>query len=227
MAENLLSDVFFQANTIKGYRYLDDAGKVMNKWDSDFPDKTVGVQGLVMSNPSAELRELKVDTKQVWMHYTLPKNIRAVIESTKTITTEICTILGVESFDRVGLRVQYAYGVTDLKESINKIAGKMLNSEWWEKVRKDEDAGFQVLFPIGTKELTITLAIAIVKRALKDKEAKKIPENAILFDMDIYHKGKYFLDDLTRFMKLAQVWIETDFPKLQSFLVGEGGKKDA
>ncbi len=39
LSDMLLFNVFVQVNTIQGYQYLDDAGKIMNVFDKDFPQK--------------------------------------------------------------------------------------------------------------------------------------------------------------------------------------------
>ena len=95
MGKRWLTDSYFQANTIKGHRYLDDAGKIMNRWDSEFPNKDVGLQGLSMRNPDALMRELRVDNRTIWIRFSFADRLRQITELSINITTEICEILEV------------------------------------------------------------------------------------------------------------------------------------
>ena len=51
MPNLVLAKAFCQVNTVKGNRYLDDAGLIMNAYADQFPEMNVGLNGLIMTNP--------------------------------------------------------------------------------------------------------------------------------------------------------------------------------
>lgn len=219
MSKAILSEVFFQANTIKGNRYLDDAGKIMNRWDSEFPKKDVGIQGLLMSNPDSPFRDLRVDTQQVWVHFCWPVKIKEAIELAGNTVVEIAGLLDVTKFSRLGLRVQYIYECSDMAKAVSKLASGTLNSKWWEEVTANsEKLSLLIQIPVGSTEMPVTLHISAVQRIPTGKSGPKLPDFALMIDADIHRPIVSHADDLKSFMKKAEQWIEQDLPRIAAGL---------
>jgi len=220
MNSGQLADIFFQANTVKGHRYLDDAGKIMNRWDSEFPSKVVGLAGLLMSNPDATLQVLRVDNRQIWLHFHLPE-LKTAIEQVRSITHEICEIIGVDRFDRLGLRAQYIVGVEDVVQAVADIASTIFTPTWWDKMTQaGRPSSFELVLPISAGEQAVNLRISVVRKAAGTKAPDDLPDMGVLLDTDIFSLHPTYLDDLGRLMKKAQNWMETELPSIEENLLG-------
>ncbi len=220
MAGRILVDSFFQANTVRGHRYLDDAGKIMNRWDSDFPNKDVGIAGLLMRNPKATMRELRVDNRTIWIHFNFPKTVKQILELSINTTEEICEIIDVKQFSRLGFRLHFVYAIGDPSTMIDEIASKMFNSTCWQMIKNHGSAsGFDFAVPLSTKGASITLHITIIKKKPEVEAPKDFPESGILFDVDIFRDGNSYLDDMRRFMKSAKKWVDEELPIIEKTLL--------
>jgi len=216
-----LVDSFFQANTIKGHRYLDDAGKIMNRWDSEFPNKDVGLSGLLMRNPDAMLRELRVDNRTIWIHFSLADRLRQIIDLSIDITTEICDILEVNQFSRLGLRIQFIYDVSDVTGESGQITDRIFVPALQDIMegRQPQDS-FQFAVNTGTQQNPVTLRVAAVEKKPEAKTPSGFPEHGLLVDADIFQTQTSYLDDLKRFMRSAQNWVDRELPKIENAILG-------
>ena len=201
-----LSDAFFQANTIKGYRYLDEAGKIMNRWDSEFASKDVGVQGLLMQNPDAMMRQLRVDNRTIWIHFGMADRLRQIIELSVNTTTEICGILDIKQFSRLGLRIQFIYDVSDVTGESGQIINKILVPAFQGIIKGGQPQNnFQLAVNTGTQQNPVTLRVATVDKKPEAKAPSGFPEHGLLIDADIFQTQTSHLDDLKRFMRSCSV----------------------
>ena len=221
MGKRWLADAFFQANTIKGHRYLDDAGKIMNRWDSEFPNKDVGLQGLFMRNPDAVMRELRVDNRTIWIHFSFGDRLKQITALSINTTTEICGILEVKQFSRLGLRVQFIYDVSDI--TIEN--GQIINRIFVPAIQGIIEGGrprdsFQFVVKAGTQQKPVTLRVASVEKKPEAKSPPGFPEHGLLIDADIFQTQTSHLDDLKRFMQSAQNWVDDELPKIESAVLG-------
>ena len=75
-AGSVLVKGFIQVDPLKGYRYLDDAGKIMVQYDDHFSEMQVGLEGLRMSGSDSPFDEAKVSANQIWCGFTRPPSLR-------------------------------------------------------------------------------------------------------------------------------------------------------
>jgi len=57
------AESFLQLNTIKGYEYIDRAGRIVNEYhtpEDNPPEFIMSLEGLVIRNPKPKIIELKV-----------------------------------------------------------------------------------------------------------------------------------------------------------------------
>ena len=221
MGKRWLTDSYFQANTIKGHRYLDDAGKIMNRWDSEFPNKDVGLQGLSMRNPDALMRELRVDNRTIWIRFSFADRLRQITELSINITTEICEILEVKQFSRLGLRIQFIYDVSDVTGESGQLINRIFVPVLQDIIKGGQPQdSFQFAVNAGSSQKPVTLRVATVEKKPEAKSPPGFPEYGLLIDADIFQTQTSHLDDLKRFMQSAQNWVDDELPKIESAVLG-------
>ena len=220
MSKRWLTDSFFQANTIKGHRYLDDAGKIMNRWDSEFPNKEVGVTGLLMRNPDAMLRELRVDSRTIWIHFSFADTLKQIIDLSINVTTEICDILEVKQFSRLGLRIQFIYDMSEITGEDGQITNRIFVPalQGIMEGRQPQDS-FEFAVNTGTQRTPVTLRVATVEKKPEAKAPSGFPKQGLLVDADISLKQTSYLDDLKRFMRSAMSWVDNELPKIENAIL--------
>ena len=223
MPTDLLVDAYFQARTVKGYRYLDDAGKIMNQWDTYFPEKTVGIDGLNMANMDAVLRRLRVDMNNIWLNLNIPDNIDQVVNLAHDTTTRVAEIIGVDQFRRVGLRLEYVYAVKDTGSATVQAISNLFSGQW---LTATDNAvwrrrAFQFMVPLNSRDPEVNLRVAVVRRHPKMQPRKELPESGIMADLDLFRTGIIDVRDLKAFLSKAKEWIEKEFPSVRDDLLKE------
>ncbi len=221
MGKRWLTDSYFQANTIKGYQYLDDAGKIMNQWDSEFPNKNVGLDGLLMRNPDAFMRELRVNDQTIWMHFSLADRLRQITELSINTTIKICGILEIKQFSRLGLRIQFIYAMSDVTGESGQLINRIFVPALQDIIEGGQpQGGFQFAVNAGTQQNPVTLRIATIEKKPEAKSPPGFPEHGLLIDADIFQTQTSHLDDLKRFMQSVQNWVDDELPKIEGAVLG-------
>ena len=188
LADLALVNCFFQVNLVRGFRYLDDAGKIMNRWDEEFSEKAVGLNGLVMRNPAAQsLVQVQVDTSKIWAHFRKPPTLTYVFDHAANLADEISAILGVETYRRTALRVQYVAPVGNV-DSASRRLGADVAPYLIEMVasQQREVEGLEMAIRVADPLLSSRVAIGVTSRELVPDSANDLPERAILFDADLF-----------------------------------------
>jgi len=106
---------FFQANLVKGGRYLDDAGKIINDYADEYQDTSVGVEGLRFAEPTKDdiPDEIAVNVSRIWIACYGEDCIERITETTGPIVRKISEHIGVDEYRRLGLRVYYFKPIED------------------------------------------------------------------------------------------------------------------
>ena len=107
MNDLMLKAAWCQINTEHGYRYLDDAGKVMNAFAEDFPELAVGLEGLSMKAPGAKLEEVRVSTTAAWASFDRPDTLQYVVDQSWRVFKVVVELIGVQTASRFGMRMHY------------------------------------------------------------------------------------------------------------------------
>jgi len=217
----MMSDRIFvlasvQVNTVKGFRYLDDAGKILNEFDDEFPEKHWALEGLQLTNSANVLRQLRVNTTNIWLQFEEPPSMHLVIAESRRVIPKICQLLAVHNFSRQGLRLQYIYPVTDWEASIARIRRSAVNPNLLGAIQAQgltHHQAFEITLPLQSERLGIILRIFPVERQQeKDKpldraiEGDQLPARGIMVDVDIYVAGATEVKGLTQFFRDAEVW---------------------
>jgi hypothetical protein len=120
----VLGDAFLQANLIKGYRYLDLSGVIMNWLDDRFASQQVGLRGLVSVQPRDEgdyLMEMRVGSDQIWLHYGLRTPWNLIRKEAPGIVKRVADTFEVSGYSRRGFRVQLVMPV----ESASRVNARL------------------------------------------------------------------------------------------------------
>ena len=62
---------FIQVNTIKGFKYVDKAGEIVNAYhkNNSAPQFQMGLNGLVVEQPKDKIDELRVTAQVIWAKF--------------------------------------------------------------------------------------------------------------------------------------------------------------
>lgn len=226
VAKPVLYSTYLQVNTVRGYRYLDDCGKILNKYDKEFPNKNWQLQGLALSNPVAPLRGLNVTVDRIWLQFERPDTLTYAVDNGSRIVEEVCEILAVDTFSRFGLRVQYLHGASDLPEVIRR-SQQAVFSDALMRLLSESDAGdestFEVMLRLKHADLPVDFRVSPVKRTGELGEPGDLPALAMMTDADLHWEGELGLSDFHRFLRSAQGWIRASMPAAADVFLS-GGK---
>lgn len=220
----ILVDAFVQVNTIRGYRYLDDAGSIMVHYDAQFPDMKVGLEGLQMTNPDATIRQIHVSTQRIWIHYNEPDTLTYITDQSRGIVETISEMLAVDKFSRVALRLQELYPADDNPSFAAVVRHKVFSDTLNDAVvtsPNDRDSAFEFMVRLSADNLTVALRVAPVRRDREDGERSHLPHRGILIDSDIFREGELSLLEYRRFLRDAVSWAKESLPVIaDTFLPG-------
>ena len=122
---------FFQADTVQGARYLDDAGKIINAYADNYYDISVGIGGLHLAKPKEDDMpdEIVVDMNRIWIACYGEGSIKKVKENAEEITKSVSRHIGVDSYSRLGFRVYYFKSTANVKEYGQQLYSRIAATE--------------------------------------------------------------------------------------------------
>lgn len=177
---------FIQINTIKGFKYIDKAGEIVNIYHRNdvAPEFSVGLNGLVIQAPKDKIYELKVTPQIIWMKFTEIDSLEMISNSFNTESKSILDILNVDTISRVGWRSYFIYEFNN-KESQEKYLKKFTNFK---------NGTLSIArFDLETKK--DFKANLMIQPVIKNDE-NKTP--GVLFDIDIFQSGKIASSDILK-----------------------------
>lgn len=223
-ADLVVANAYFQANLIKGWRYLDDAGKIANRWLDQFTETTVGIDGLIMRNPDATLRELQVSVDRIWLAFSTPDTIRLVCDQSAGICTEISDIIDVGSYKRLGIRLEYLHRMPDI-ESCQRLASSNLVPDSFRNSLKamgldlhSADASMNLY----DSKLKARLSIRPARRVRKPSKPDKLPDIGVMFDIDLYQDERTEKAKILTFVRAVEAWVNENVYRIAEFSLREG-----
>lgn len=165
---------FFQINTIKGFKYIDKAGEIVNEYHSDdkAPMFSMGLNGLVIEKPKEKIDILKITPQDIWAKFTEIDSLDMIARLFNQEANKIISILEIKKINRIGWRSYFIYDFISSKKQ----------SEYFEKLialenLKLSNASFNI---ITDKDFNINL---IIQPVIKDDAQMTA---GVLFDVDIY-----------------------------------------
>lgn len=167
------TESFLQVNLVKGYKYVDRAGEIVNKYHikNKAPEFTMNLEGLVMVNPTEEIDTLKISSSILWAKFTKSDPLDMIKRSFIKESTLILSTIEVSEISRIGWRNFFVFDFED-------------DGQRNEALKKFQPID-QLLFEstsYKSKLLDKSLHVRLSK-VTKNDESKK---PALLFDIDTF-----------------------------------------
>lgn len=177
---------FIQINTIKGFKYIDKAGEVVNKYHhkETAPVFSMGLNGLVIQTPKEKISELKITPQIIWMKFTEIDSLDMVLNLFNTESKSILEILDIDTVSRVGWRNYF----------IHEFNNQESQEKYFKNLTKFKNGSLAIArFDIDTKK--DFKANLMIQPVIKNDE-NKTP--GVLFDIDIFQTGKITNADISK-----------------------------
>jgi hypothetical protein len=170
-----IAESFLQVDLIKGFKYIDKAGEIVNAFHqgNTAPMFEMNLQGLVIENPDSNTKTIKISSSVFWAHFLSPGSFELAHDHFKEKLDIIFTALEVKKIKRIGWR---NYLIKDFCS----------NSERDDVVKKFSPSEFAI-FQGGlyTCKINDTEMAIQVKKIQKDDSTP-----ALLFDIDCFQKDE-------------------------------------
>ena len=138
---------FVQINTIKGFKYVDRAGEIVNRYckNDKAPEFLMNLQGLNIKKPIEKIAEIKISSNVIWCSFEEGEidTFDSLIYLFNTESSSILKILDVNKVSRIGWRNHFVYECKNIEEQ-NKYLDKF-------KISSDLKM-YNISFKIDTKK---------------------------------------------------------------------------
>lgn len=178
------AESFLQLNTIRGYGYIDLAGRIVNEYhtkDNTPPEFTMSLQGLLIRNPKPKVDELKITPNSIWIHFSKPDSLSLILDNTIPEFKKVANILNIQELRRIGWRNYFIYEAKN-KEDVDGIFLK--NNRI--KDLTTELVGY-FIESNKSSERRLNGLLTMSKVFTKEKEDEKY---GVLFDIDLFVKNR-------------------------------------
>jgi hypothetical protein len=180
---------FMQINTIKGFKYVDRAGEIVNAYhkNNSAPQFQMGLNGLVIEQPKDKIDELKITAQVIWAKFSEIDSLDSISTLFAKESENVLKILEVEKISRIGWRNYF----------VHEFLNKEKQDEYLKKftVIKDTKPTIVRLEIKTGKDFNANLMLQPV---IKNDENKT---SGILFDIDIFQNGEFEPKDISKLFK--------------------------
>ncbi|MDD3150642.1 MAG: hypothetical protein PHV68_07380 [Candidatus Gastranaerophilales bacterium] len=168
-------DSFMQVNYLRGFKFIDNAGEIVNKFylSDEEPFYKMTQRELIIKEKISDLKEYKITVNNLWYHDAEPQNLGNLIDQFLLKSDDVLKILNIDEIIRVGWRNYFVYEIKDVNEK-NRIFSNLSQLKDCELLN--------VSFKKNIKDFTCFFN---VKSAEKQNENKKL---AIIIDVDCFQK---------------------------------------
>jgi len=179
----LIPESFIQVNFIRGFKYIDRAGEIVNNYHhNDTPPVfQMNLSGLVIEKPTKEIEEMKISSGVFWTKFT---NVNALDIASTAYCKEveaITKILDVTEINRIGWRTYFIYEFKNETEYSNFFSR-------FNKEQKIKTTTVKMLITENGFSINYSL-----ENVVKNNDTKK---TAVLFDVDIYTATKIHISEI-------------------------------
>lgn len=180
---------FIQINTIKGFKYVDKAGEIVNAYHkkNTAPQFAMGLNGLIIEEPKDKIDQLKVTAQVIWEKFSEIDSLDMISTLFSTDAENILKILEVEKISRIGWRNYFVYEF-DSKEKQDQYLKKftVIDNTKPSLVRLEIKTG---------RDFSANLMIQPVIKNDTDKT------HGVLFDVDIFQNGEFESKNISKTLK--------------------------
>lgn len=189
---------FIQINTIKGFKYVDKAGEIINAYhkSNSAPQFSMNLNGLIISGPKEKIDQLKITAQVIWAKFVEPDSLDMISTLFAKEAAGILKILEVEKVNRVGWRNYFVYEFQNQEKQ----------DEYLKKFTVIEDTKPSVIrLEVKTgKDFNTNL---VIQPVVKSDEAKTL---GILFDVDVFQNGEIEIDKISNILKSFRQYLSDD-----------------
>lgn len=132
---------FLQVNYLRGYKYIDKAGEIVNHFyiDNKEPIFEMALSGLSILKPRNKAEEIRITSKSFWAHFVNPGSFEEVEDFFVKEMRTVATVLDLKDITRIGWRHYFVYDFSTEKDAedvikkfspINKLELKEIFSEY-------------------------------------------------------------------------------------------------
>ena len=167
------TDSFMQINYLRGFKYVDRAGEIINLFfgDKEEPPYTMTTRDLIIKKDRDESQTYRIAVDNTWIHDASPQNLGSLLETFNKRSSAILKILEVEEVVRVGWR---NYFVEELQNADDK--RKILNRFLPVQAAEFSEVRF--------KKKILNFNCNVNLRGAEKNDASRTP--ALIFDIDCY-----------------------------------------
>ena len=190
-----LHTAFVQANTIKGYRYLDLSGVVLNRVAEHYENFTVEPAGCALRNPKNENDPfaIRFGPDRIWLQYISLDSLQLVVDTAPEWINGIATDIEVTQFSRLALRVRFFTSSDRIVEATARLfrgitSGSLHGMIAEVKDKKDVRAAYGIRVPID--DLIADIHIVSMTTARPAQSPEEYPSDGFIFDVDLYRRAE-------------------------------------
>lgn len=170
-----LAESFLQVDFIKGFKYIDRAGEIINAFHqgNKSPIFEMSLLGLVINDPDSSTKTVKVSSNMFWAHFLSPGSLDLANNQFEEKLGTIFGILDIEKIKRIGWRNYF----------IKELSSESERNKVTEKFSPSSEITFQGgLYSCEIENIEINIRI---KKVQKDDSTP-----ALLFDIDCFQKDE-------------------------------------
>jgi len=203
-----LQNSFYQLNLIKGFKYIDKAGEIVNLYyeDDKPPNFNMGIDGLYLKSPEEYIEVLKYSSDRLWMKFDKISTIDQVIQFIRKPINITKDIQKVEIISRIGWRNIFLIELMNTQE-VNNIE-KII-----EIIPDTNTLSFRITHSKNEIKSVIEIELLVNK---KDKNKK-----ALQINVDVFIQENIKIDDVAKRTKEIMQYFKNDFIKLINQLLRE------
>lgn len=186
---------FIQINTIKGFKYVDKAGEIVNTYhrNNSVPQFSMNPNGLVIKEPKDKIDQLKITPQIIWARFTEIDSLDMISNLFAKEAEIVLKILDVENMSRIGWRNYFVY----------EFKNKMKQEEYLKKftfIKNIKPSILRFEVEIG-KDFSANL---IIQPVIKNDDSKT---SGVLFDIDVFQNGKIGIGDISKILKTFRQYL--------------------
>lgn len=180
-----IAESFLQINFVKGYKYIDRAGEIINYFHNDekkAPNVTdISPNRLLILNPDEKTQEVRVSHSDFWAHFVSPDTLEVSNDNFRKKAEDVIRIIEAEEISRIGWRNYFVYEF-DTEEKRDNALSKF--------TVLDNFTFNEVSYGGKMDSVLLNLRIRKVAKKVDDSEQQKM---GVLIDVDFYKKYDNFI----------------------------------
>lgn len=113
------TDSFMQINTTKGFKYIDRAGEIVNRYcrdDNTPPQFNMSLKELHIIKPVLKINDLKITPQYIWAHFIEIDTLDSISNIFLREAKDILQVLDVKQINRIGWRNYFVCEFKDEEE---------------------------------------------------------------------------------------------------------------